>query len=465
MQPTRRFWETVAVGAVLAVAALAFDQPGLLVGAGGVAAWLLAAQVVFVYDLRELDEGLRIVQTVERPVVLVEEETVVTLAATAPETDLDVTIEARPTAGLLASGTTSTGLDDDAVFTVSSSVAGTHALRSPTVSLTGRLGFYTERLTRGRPAELTVEQRTPRRFHVGAQGTSLPTAFGEHAAETTGSGLVPAELREYVPGESVRRIDWKATARLTDTYVREFEAESDVSSLFIIDHRGSLRVGSEGETAFDYLRTAALGYLAAARSIRDLVGCYAVGDEGVTQLTTPTNTTRGYDRTRRRIRGLDPGSSVTRPRQFRPVARRCSTLDTETAFDRTLRPFVDTRPLRSADDSLEAAVRVATARQRGATQVVLFTDDSNHAAITAAVSRATRRDTAVLVFLAPRVLFEPGALSDLDRAYDRYLAFERFRQELSNTRNVEAFEVAPRDRIETVLGGRRTESRVGERRR
>ena len=459
MQPTQRFWEAICVGAVLAVAALVFDRPVLLVGTAGIAAWLLAAQAVFVYELRRLDEQLHVEQVPDRTVALVEDEIPVTLAVDAPETRVDGAVTARPAPGLFASGRMTAALGDVVTYSVSTSVAGTHSLREPSVSVSDPTGLYTERFRAGATVELTVEQREPRRVHVGEQGSSLPMAFGEHASKSTGAGITPAELREYVGDESVRRIDWKATARHSQTYVREFESESEVRTVFVIDHRGSLGVGPAGETAFDYLRAAALGYLTAAQSIRDPVGCYAVGDDGVTRLATPTNTKRGYNRIRQQLRVLTPGTSRPRPRLSQPIRLRTRTLDTETTFGRTISSYVEARrSIRAAGDPLEAAVRTATIRNRDAVQIVFFTDDTNRSAVKSAVTRASQSEHSAIAFLAPNVLFEPGSLSDLERAYDRYLSFERFRRDLSKVRTVRAFEVAPRDRLDAVLESGRVAS-------
>jgi len=49
------------------------------------------------------------------------------------------------------------------------------------------------------------------------------------------------------------------------------------------------------------------------------------------------------------------------------------------------------------------------------------------------------------------VLYEPGGLADLERAYDRYLAFEEFRRELAKLDGVTALEVGPADRLSAVL--------------
>jgi len=52
-------------------------------------------------------------------------------------------------------------------------------------------------------------------------------------------------LREYVPGDSIKSIDWKSTAKLWDVHVKNYEEEKDLKILFIIDNTDSLTFGSE----------------------------------------------------------------------------------------------------------------------------------------------------------------------------------------------------------------------------
>jgi len=81
------------------------------------------------------------------------------------------------------------------------------------------------------------------------------------------------------------------------------------------------------------------------------------------------------------------------------------------------------------------------------------------------VKAARRNGAQVLVFLAPSVLYETGGLDSVDRAYDSYLDFERFRRSLDRFERASAFEVAPGDRLRAVLGrhgdtaGRRPDAR------
>jgi uncharacterized protein (DUF58 family) len=67
---------------------------------------------------------------------------------------------------------------------------------------------------------------------------------GHHASRLRGRGLIFDELRRYQPGDDVRSIDWKATARLRTPQVRVYNEERERPVLLMVDQRGSMFFGS-----------------------------------------------------------------------------------------------------------------------------------------------------------------------------------------------------------------------------
>jgi uncharacterized protein (DUF58 family) len=268
-------------------------------------------------------------------------------------------------------------------------------------------------------------------------------------------------VRAYVPGDPADSIDWKATARLGEAHVREFEVEVDLETALVVDQRATMAEGRPGRTKLDYARAVALSYVAAAARDREAVGLYGVGDDGLT-VRTPADTGGGhYEGLRLRLHDLaatggddgEPHATAT-PGGAR---RAPGLLDDDSAFARALRPFFEDRERyvrRLESDPLYRTVQRELQSTATETVTVLVTDDSRPAELRQAVDLARRGDDQVVVLLLPTVLFEQGGLADLDGAYDRYVAFEELRRELADRARVTAFEVAPSDRIEAVLEAR-----------
>ncbi len=67
---------------------------------------------------------------------------------------------------------------------------------------------------------------------------------GRHASRLRGRGLNFEELREYLPGDDPRTIDWKVTARTGSPHVRVHTEERDRPVLLLVDQRMSMFFGT-----------------------------------------------------------------------------------------------------------------------------------------------------------------------------------------------------------------------------
>jgi uncharacterized protein (DUF58 family) len=467
MRVTRRYWAIASLGGLLAGFTLLFAQPILLIGVVGIGAWLLAHQYTFIHALDQVTDDITINQSVSRDRVVADAEVSVVLSATfSSPSSLALNIEATPPV-------TSTGLtqedrtvnidrgDREANTTLSITwpIAGSFRFDPPVITATDANGLFEEQLSQGPTPEVIVEPRGPHNIHVGEGGEQIATVAGEPMRRQPTTGLEPGELREYVPGDAVRQIDWKTTARLNQPHVREYEIETDRVIALLVDHRGAMNTGPPDETKLDYARQVALAFINSVRSAGDPLGCYTVGDAGTTSRYAPS--TGQYATVKRRLRDLqitvDETNDKTngKPIHSPATARRAATrLKNDAAFDATLHPYfaaATTYVERIEDDPLFETARIHLTRLSGTVWTVIFTDDTNRAEIRETVRFACRGNGRVLVFLTPTVLFAPGELADLEHAYARYREFEIFRRDLARLERVSAFEVGPGDRLNTVL--------------
>lgn len=68
---------------------------------------------------------------------------------------------------------------------------------------------------------------------------------GRHASRLRGRGLNFEELRSYLPGDDIRTIDWKVTARTGEPHVRVYIEERDRPALLLVDQRVSMFFGTQ----------------------------------------------------------------------------------------------------------------------------------------------------------------------------------------------------------------------------
>ena len=96
--------------------------------------------------------------------------------------------------------------------------------------------------------------------------------FGQVASRQRGIGLEFWGIRDYVPGDDVRRINWKATARLDRLLSNEVEGERSGDVVIVLDARRESVVGSEAENPVEFGVRAALGIADHVLASRNRVG-------------------------------------------------------------------------------------------------------------------------------------------------------------------------------------------------
>jgi len=107
---------------------------------------------------------------------------------------------------------------------------------------------------------------------------------GRHASRLRGRGLTFEELRDYRPGDDIRSIDWRATARLRRAHVRVYSEERDRPVLLVVDQRSSMFFGSQRTTkATAAAEVAALGAWRALE-VGDRVGAVIFGDDEIVEI-------------------------------------------------------------------------------------------------------------------------------------------------------------------------------------
>ena len=67
---------------------------------------------------------------------------------------------------------------------------------------------------------------------------------GEYRSAFRGHGLAFDSVREYIPGDDVRSIDWNVSARMNHLFIKEYIEERELSVVFLVDVSASTLFGS-----------------------------------------------------------------------------------------------------------------------------------------------------------------------------------------------------------------------------
>ncbi|WP_165872061.1 DUF58 domain-containing protein [Natrarchaeobius halalkaliphilus] len=492
MYPRPTLVSSGALSIVLVALAVVIDEPLLLAGAIAVWGWIVAWQVTFAAELERTIDSLSVTRRLERAGVQAGDTVSVELTATLDQpSELRLTIDGGvPTVASAGNSRSATPLSvtlepgaREATISrpIGWPISGEHDFDDPTVTAMDER--FREVVPVDDPVTVTVTPRKGNDTHIGVGGKRIGTALGEHERGRLGSGAVPAEPREYVPGDTAGAIDWKTTARLGTTHVREYETETNHQTTLIVDHRTTLATGPAGSTQFDHVREVALSLAERAVSRGDPIGLVCIDDEGISTLIERTTEGAGYRTLRRRLldlevateRGIEAGPThgdengngtpvgtqpnrrltgdEARQRLADLVSTGSTTQTREDPFVETLAPLYESRASgtdRIAATSLSIGARAVRRAKHRRQRIAIFTDASRPSELRETVSVARERGTEVLVFLASSVLSEDGDVLERESAVERYREFERVRRDLAQMSDVSALEIDPPDRLASV---------------
>jgi uncharacterized protein (DUF58 family) len=135
-------------------------------------------------------------------------------------------------------------------------------------------------------------------FPLFARRPMLGTVSGRHPSPHRGSSVEFAEYRKYVPGDDLRRLDWRAYGRSDRFFVKEFEADTNLRCCLVLDTSGSMEFGSQGVSKIEYARRLAGAISHIALEQGDAVGLACVSKGIVRNIPprrNPAHLTAIYD--------------------------------------------------------------------------------------------------------------------------------------------------------------------------
>lgn len=136
---------------------------------------------------------------------------------------------------------------------------GKAVFRDICLRVTSHLGFWQKKIFTG---ETTIARVYPN-FAPIAQFASVGlehqvAQLGAHMIQRRGEGLDFHQLREFREGDSLRQIDWKATARCRKPISKDYQDERDQDIIFLLDCGRGMRNQDDQLSHFDHALNAVL---------------------------------------------------------------------------------------------------------------------------------------------------------------------------------------------------------------
>jgi uncharacterized protein (DUF58 family) len=146
---------------------------------------------------------------------------------------------------------------------------------------------------------------------------------GMHHSPHRGLSVEFADHRSYTQGDDIRHIDWKVYGKTDKYYIKEYEQETNLNLMLVVDRSESMSYASKdaGMSKYDYAITlaAATAYLALQQ--QDSVGL-ALFDERVTEFIRPSNNAQNWKMLVRELAGQTGPAKTSMGRVFTELAER-----------------------------------------------------------------------------------------------------------------------------------------------
>jgi len=119
---------------------------------------------------------------------------------------------------------------------------------------------------------MRVELNKIRQVEIRTKRLVNTVFAGDYRSSFKGRGVEFADVREYLPGDDVRTIDWSLTARFGKPFVKLFAEERELVVMFLVDASGSNRFGTRGQFKLEQAALVAATLAFSAIKNNDKVG-------------------------------------------------------------------------------------------------------------------------------------------------------------------------------------------------
>ncbi|MCX8081206.1 MAG: DUF58 domain-containing protein [Bacteroidia bacterium] len=92
-----------------------------------------------------------------------------------------------------------------------------------------------------------------RKIEIKTRGLTRQIFSGEYQSAFKGRGMAFSEVREYIPGDDIRSIDWNVTARFNNPFVKVFEEERELTVMLLVDVSASTLFGTKGQLKKEWI--------------------------------------------------------------------------------------------------------------------------------------------------------------------------------------------------------------------
>ncbi len=309
----------------------------------------------------------------------------------------------------------------------------------------------------------------------GAPGVTSASVQSLYRTRRTGSGTDLSHIRPFAAGDPLKRIHWKASARLNKLMTKEVLAEVDEATggsanvSLIIDQGGTMARGPSGATELDFAVNVASAVVKSAIARGNRIGLVTYDDHGVATSLRADSSLSHASSVVRSLNEMEPGVPLRAPRAKLDVTG-ADVVRVKRHFAATAETDEDVRHFRHVVSYMYArgegymhslkrapafrAIAASLLRAQGQSSIVIVSDlENDFSPLTEGVRLATSRGTRVYVVALFSKIFEQFAdpLLSLEDVYAAYDAHQRRMRKLEQIPNVKVIEANTAEALQPAL--------------
>jgi uncharacterized protein (DUF58 family) len=174
------------------------------------------------------------------------------------------------------------GETKDLIYSIYTSSFGFYTIGPTVIEVSDAKGFFFSRKVSDQKTDLIViPEPVTRLTSFSARPRKTKAWPGETPSRKIGFGANYNNIRPRIPGESLRKVNWRASARSSDQdylFVNEFRAELGSEVMIVVDARTISDVGEKSNSTLIYSIKAAIAIADRLLKDRDRVGLLTIGD-------------------------------------------------------------------------------------------------------------------------------------------------------------------------------------------
>jgi uncharacterized protein (DUF58 family) len=166
-----------------------------------------------------------------------------------------------------------------------------------------------------------------RQFEVTVKHLANSLNFGQDESVFHGGGLEFAQSRLYNPGDPVKFIDWKVSARVGKLFIKEYQEPKQIPLYLLVDTSASMCVSSQVLSKYAWAVRIATGIALAAQSTMTPVGLLGCGARELhVRPSLSRNLVMEWSHKLRHHNFVEETSLAQRAREITPALKRLTTV-------------------------------------------------------------------------------------------------------------------------------------------